>query len=51
MCGREYCNQHENSSKNIGSKFSEKSKKGVLTMELLSLVKFHGKEGFELCPE
>lgn len=22
-----------------------------LTMELLSLVKFHGKEGFELCPE
>ena len=26
-------------------------KEGVLTMELLSLVKFHGKEGFELCPE
>lgn len=51
QAGREYCNKHENSSKNIGSKCSEKSKKGVRYHGIVSLVKFHGKEEFELCPE
>ena len=51
QAGREYCNKHENGSKNIGSKCSEKSKKGVRYYGIVSLVKFHGKEEFELCPE